>query len=221
LQFLGEEAAFSIGGFQDLKSIIKLHNGNLDSLCTLIKSIPASTGMTRPQLFQHVEPNISGIITMVTFQKQDSNLVYAHQKTLQSKIQQVIVDGEEDNIFVDNYDGIWFGGINKTKTGRILATQQTDKSSLEYTKLINRVLHSPPKKCGGGIPPTLIFAAKPTQASPPIPILNPPTQTQWNTKPNHSIEDKYASIQLQFAQKYEHNVNFNNRISSLDYCHSD
>ena len=105
MHFLGEEAAFSIGGFQDLKSTIKLHNGNLDSLCTLIKSIPASTGMTRPQLFQHIEPNISGIITMVTFQKQDSNLVYAHQKTLQSKIQQVIVDGEEDNIFVDNYDG--------------------------------------------------------------------------------------------------------------------
>jgi hypothetical protein len=73
LQFLGEEAAFSIGGFQDLKNIIKLQNGNSVSLRTLIKSIPASASMTRPQLFQHVEPNISGIVTMVTFQKQDSN----------------------------------------------------------------------------------------------------------------------------------------------------
>jgi len=86
LQFLGEEAAFSTGGFQDLKNIIKPRNGNSVSLCTLIKSVPASTGMTRPQLFQHVEPNISGIVTMVTFQKQDSNLVFACQKTLESEI---------------------------------------------------------------------------------------------------------------------------------------
>jgi hypothetical protein len=46
LQFLGEEAAFSIGGFQDLKNIIKLQNGNSVSLRTLIKSIPASASMT-------------------------------------------------------------------------------------------------------------------------------------------------------------------------------
>jgi hypothetical protein len=77
LQFQGEDAAFSIGGFQDLKNMIKPCNGNTVSLCTLIKRIPASNGMSCPQLFQHVEPNISGIVTMVTFQKQDSPLVYA------------------------------------------------------------------------------------------------------------------------------------------------
>jgi hypothetical protein len=73
LKFLGDEAAFSIGGFQDLKSIIKLKIGNMVLLGILIESIPASAGMTQPQLFQHVEPSISSIVTMVTSQKQRLN----------------------------------------------------------------------------------------------------------------------------------------------------
>jgi hypothetical protein len=135
-QFLGEEAAFSIGGLQDLKTMVKLKNGNTVPLRTLIKSIPASEGMSRPQLFMQVEPNITGIVTMVTFQKADSALVTARQKILESEIRQVIANGEEDNVFVCNEDGIWFGGVNKTRTGRILAKQQVDRSSLEYTKKI-------------------------------------------------------------------------------------
>jgi hypothetical protein len=52
---------------------------------TLIKSIPASSGMIRPQLFQHVKPNVSGVVTMATFQKQDSELVHARQKQLSQR----------------------------------------------------------------------------------------------------------------------------------------
>jgi hypothetical protein len=77
-----------------------------------------------------MKPNITGIVTMVTFQKQYSALVYACQKTLEW---QVIADDEEYNVFVNEEDGIWFGGVNKTRTRRILATQHTDRSSLEYS----------------------------------------------------------------------------------------
>jgi hypothetical protein len=49
-------------------------------------------------------------------------LVYAHQKTLHPKLE-VIAEGEEENVFVCDKDGIWFVGINKTKTCRILANQ--------------------------------------------------------------------------------------------------
>jgi hypothetical protein len=41
----------------------------------LIKSIPASNGMSCPKLFQQVKANISGIVTIVIFQKQDEELV--------------------------------------------------------------------------------------------------------------------------------------------------
>jgi hypothetical protein len=133
-QFLGDEAAFSFGGLQDLKTLIKLKNGTTVQLQTLLKSIPASKGMSRPQLFMQVEPNITGVVTMVTFQKIDSTHVIARQKSLESEIRQVIADGEEDKVFICDEDGLWYGGVNKTKTGRLLANQQADRSSLAYTK---------------------------------------------------------------------------------------
>jgi hypothetical protein len=36
----------------------------------------------------------------------------------------VITDGEEERVFVNNEEGIWFSGLNKMKTGRLLAAQQ-------------------------------------------------------------------------------------------------
>ncbi len=122
IQFQGEEVTFSISGFQDLKTIIKLRNDNSVSLRTLIMSISVSTGMTCPQLFQHVEPNIT--VTMVIFQKQDSALVYARQKNLETEIHQVIAEDEEYNVFLNEEDG---SRVNKTRTAESLApSKQTD-----------------------------------------------------------------------------------------------
>jgi hypothetical protein len=184
-KYIGEEEAFSIGGFQDLKTQVKLKNGSTVSLCTLIKSIPLSSGMSRPQLFQQVEPKISGIVTMVTFQKQDHDLVYQCQNTLESEIRQIIAEGQEYNVFVDDADGIWFGGVNKTKTGRILAAKQVDKSSLEYTKHISRFMNSPPKKRSSGVPlppPKTVIVEKPTFYTPsPSPKFKHPLGTPFGT----------------------------------------
>jgi len=35
------------------------------SIRLLLKSIPASAGMSRPQLFQQAEPNPAGVVTIV------------------------------------------------------------------------------------------------------------------------------------------------------------
>ena len=50
-KFIGDETLFSIGELQDLNSIIKLKNGKLATLRMLLKSIPASEGMSHPQLW--------------------------------------------------------------------------------------------------------------------------------------------------------------------------
>jgi hypothetical protein len=63
-----------------------------------------------------------------------------------AEIQQIIAEGQEDNVFVNDSDGIWFGGVNKTNTGWILVAKQVDKSSMECTKHISRIMNSPPKK---------------------------------------------------------------------------
>jgi hypothetical protein len=118
-QYNGDADAFSIGGFQDLKAIITLWNGDKVSLHTPLKSLPASSGMSCPQLFNRVEPNSSGVVTMVTFQKQDCNKVLLCQKSLETEIRQVIADEEDEKIFISPEEGIWFGGVNKTRTGKM------------------------------------------------------------------------------------------------------
>jgi hypothetical protein len=119
-QYLGDEAAFSIGGFKDLKNQVTWQNGSTVSLCMLLKSIPSSQCMSHPQLFQSVEPNASGIVTMVTFQCQDSDHVYSPQNTLEMEIRQVLAEGEDEKVFLDNDEGIWFGGMSKTKKEKFL-----------------------------------------------------------------------------------------------------
>jgi hypothetical protein len=84
--FLGEEAVLCIGGLNDLNSIIKLKNDQQITIRMLLKSIPATQGMTRSQLFQFVEPNASGIITMATYQAQDKSHIEARKHTLEAEL---------------------------------------------------------------------------------------------------------------------------------------
>jgi hypothetical protein len=50
--------------------------------------------MSRPQLFQLAEPNLSAVVTIVTFQAQDQELAIARQPSLEAEIRQVIAPGE-------------------------------------------------------------------------------------------------------------------------------
>jgi hypothetical protein len=70
-KFNGDEAAVCIGGLNDLKTPIKLKNGSTVSLQALLKGFPASPGMSRSLLFQHVEPNATGVVKMAIYQKAD------------------------------------------------------------------------------------------------------------------------------------------------------
>jgi hypothetical protein len=118
-KYLGDETLFCIGGFQDLNTMINLKNNKQVTICHLLKSLPASSGMSRPQLFQQAEPNIATMVTIVTFLGQDYELVIAWQAALETEIRQVLALGEEHKVFVDPEERIWFGIANKSKQGRV------------------------------------------------------------------------------------------------------
>jgi hypothetical protein len=83
----------------------------------LLKSIPASEGMSHPQLFQQAEPNHGATVTIVTFQASDKELVMARQDTLEEEPHNVLAPDQENKLFLNEFDGIWFGGVNKNKKG--------------------------------------------------------------------------------------------------------
>jgi len=61
----------------------------------------------------------------------------------------------------NDIDGIWFGGVNKNKTGNVFSTvRHCSKDDVAYSDHINRLMNSPPEKrtlnppkWGGGIQP--------------------------------------------------------------------
>ncbi len=58
MRTLLERKLYSVSGdLTTLNTLIKLKNGKSITIHHLLKSLPASSGMSRPQLFQHLEPN--------------------------------------------------------------------------------------------------------------------------------------------------------------------
>jgi hypothetical protein len=85
-KFIGDEAAMCLGGLRNLNTEITMKTGHKLSTRQLLKSIPASTGMSLPQLFQLVEPNSSGDVTVITYRKSDQHAVFDCREQLENNL---------------------------------------------------------------------------------------------------------------------------------------
>jgi hypothetical protein len=93
-KWVGDETVFSIGGLNHLSTKIKIKGSQQEiTLRTLLKSIPASPGMSQAQLFQHAKPNARGVVTMVVYNRTDYNLVIKQQATLEKELRTIIQPG--------------------------------------------------------------------------------------------------------------------------------
>jgi hypothetical protein len=131
-QYLGNEAAISIMGLNDLNTMVKLTNNITVSIRTLIKSLPASHGMVRPQLFHRVEPNTSGGLTMATFQECDMKFIHSRKMTLENELRSLLDKGEDEKLFQSSAEGLWFDNVHKTKKGQIITSKLASKNDLEH-----------------------------------------------------------------------------------------
>jgi len=123
-QYIGEETFFCIGGLSNLNNQIKLKNGQTISTHLHLKSIPALAGISHPQLFEQEEPNHGAMVTIVTFQASDRDLVMARQSSFEEELRTVIAEGQEHHVFLDDIDGIWFSGVEKNTKGSLNLSSQ-------------------------------------------------------------------------------------------------
>jgi hypothetical protein len=65
--YLGTDDVIAIHGLTDLNTKITLKGGKVTDIRTLLKSLPATTGMSRNRLFQVVDPNAGLTCTIATF----------------------------------------------------------------------------------------------------------------------------------------------------------
>lgn len=64
---------YALEAYKTLILLIRLKNDQVISIRMLLKSIPATQNMCHSQLFQFIEPNSSGMVTLATYQAQANN----------------------------------------------------------------------------------------------------------------------------------------------------
>jgi hypothetical protein len=150
---------------------------------------------------------------MVSYQKQDHELVIARQATLETELHNIIAPGEEANLFLNPDDGIWFGGVKKNKHGKINPIQPNGFDN-NYVQHLNCMMNSPPKKRS--------LQDQPSQAPIPRPISPRPTTTP-TLVPIHpldsarvDIDSKFESFRNEFNSQRIFNTQVDNHISKLE-----
>ena len=231
-EFNGDEATVCIGWLKDLKTPIKLKNGSTVSLQALLKGFPASPGMSKSLLFQHVEPNATGVVAMAVYQKSDQFYIDKQKRSLKTEIWRVKTDGEEANVFQNESEGMWFGGVFKNKGGKLLSSQPPTRESINYASKVNKLLASPPKKRPNSSQHTTpshmnnpIKNPIPSVSTQAVPNTVNPITNSWQT-PNTSemITQQSLTALAPFWQQVEEafhkqnavNETFNTRIIHLE-----
>jgi hypothetical protein len=193
-QYLGEETCMCIHGFHDLSTIIKLKNSQEVSLRMLLHSLPASQGMSWPQLFQLVEPNPAGAVVLITFQQCDKDLVFDRRMSLESDISAQLAHGEAAKAFLSEIDGISFNDVHCNSKGRFSLNKQSSKEDHAHILHTHSILSPPPKKRSfNPTPPAPL--AQPTWKSPSVQQsatvskipFSPPLLTQKVKQMEHNL----------------------------------
>jgi hypothetical protein len=144
--YLGDEDCLAIFGLSDLNTKITLTDGRLVAIRTLLKSLPASTGMSRPRLFQVVDFAPTQDCVLVTFQRLDRPLVEERQFDLDMEIPDQLASGEASKVFVDELEGIRFGSACHENKGKVIRIHNPSQTHLDFVQHVDRLLSSPPKK---------------------------------------------------------------------------
>jgi hypothetical protein len=133
-QYLGNEEGISIHGLQDPDMTVTLKNQQKVTIRVLLRSLPATQGMSRPQLFQLAETNADREAIVVTYQKEGRELVHARLFTLQNDIVAQLASGEANRIFITKTEGITFRPLTKTKGGQIIQNKPTSQNTIEHVQ---------------------------------------------------------------------------------------
>ncbi len=84
--YLGDEEVTAIHGLKDLNSEVIIKGGKAVTIRILVKSLPATNGMSRNHLFQVVNHNAGQTCTIVTFQKVDRLFIEQCKLTLEKEL---------------------------------------------------------------------------------------------------------------------------------------
>jgi hypothetical protein len=122
--------------------------------------------MSRPQLFQLVEPNPAGAVVVVTFQQCDRDFILNRRMDLKSDIRSQLAKGKGSKVFQSKTERFWFNDLHHSRNRRIALGKQASKFDLEHIHHTHSIFTSPPKK----------RAYNPPSVAPSGPTIRPQNQ---------------------------------------------
>jgi hypothetical protein len=144
--YLGDQDCIAILGLNNLSNILTLKDGSIITLRTLLKSLPASPGMSRKRLFQVVDFAAKQDCVIATFQHCDKAFIEDRKFTLQTEILSHLTSGQASIVFVDEFEGISFVDAYHKNKGKVIRVHFPSQSHQDFVKHADSILSSPPKK---------------------------------------------------------------------------
>jgi hypothetical protein len=155
---LGDEDCFAIFGLADLNTTVTLADNKEVTIRTLLKSLPASEGMSRSRLFQVVDCISAQNCVLVTFQRSDKPLVEERQLDLEVELCDQLAPGQASKLFVNEVQRLRFGHAYHKNHGKVIRIHNPSQTHLDFVQHADRLLSSPPKKRTNA---TMAAASKP------------------------------------------------------------
>jgi hypothetical protein len=181
--------------------------------------------MSRPQLFQLVEPNNSGVTTLATFQTQDRPHIENRKGNIETELRAIVSSEDLDKLFISVVDGIWSGGITKNKGGKIIPTKPPSQHTQQHLSQISSRLQSLPKKCTDTHNSNQISMPNPRHhyviaGMPTIPHMSQEDQTPPIPVPNSTfaaqLDRRFSLIEGTIQKHQEYNEAFHHRLLTLE-----
>jgi len=144
--YLGDEDCVAIFGLSDLDTKVILTDNKEVTIRTLLKSLPASKGMSRPRLFQVVDCIPAQNCVLVTFQRSDRPMVEGRQFDLEVELCDQLASEQESKLFIDEVQRLRFGHAYHKNRGKIIRVHNPSQTHVDFVQHADRLLSSPPKK---------------------------------------------------------------------------
>jgi cell wall assembly regulator SMI1 len=144
--FIGDEDCIAIHGLADLDNDVTLKDGSTITVRTLLKSLPASPGMSRSRLFQVVDPNGPKDCVLVTFQRTDKSFIEDRIFTLEKELLSHLAPGQSSQVLEDEFESLQYIPAYYKNKGKVIRVHHPTKSHQEFFKHADSIMSSPPKK---------------------------------------------------------------------------
>ncbi len=144
--FIGDEDCMSIHGLASLDNEVILKDGSTITVRTLLKSLPASPGMSRSRLFQVVDPNSSKECVLVTFQRIDKHFIEDRLFTLEKELMSHLAPGQSSQVLENEFEKLQYVPTYHKNKGKVIRVHHPTKSHQDFIKHADSIMSSPPKK---------------------------------------------------------------------------